>query len=250
MVVAILNTATNTFCPQRLIRTWSVTNLFNSDSTLCAQTVTVLCSNCQVIVVTKSCPPYPVPPGGILNFTGTVTNLSDLALTNVIVLNDKPAPGTLVFSAASLTPGQSASFAGSYTVSAADCGPYADTLVAFGSGPDGLVFSNSVTASCPRATVITPGDRNGDGIVDQSELNAVLANYWPSSPWLLLTNTAGLGGSNVSFALSNSTAGAFSVEYSTDLTNWQYLGPATPRYEFNDTNAPALPQRYYRLRWP
>lgn len=250
IAILTIDTATNTFCPERITRTWSVTNLFTGDATSCAQTVTVLCTNCALIIVTKACPPNPVPPGGILNFTGTVTNLSDFTLTNVIVLNDKPVPGTLLFGPASLAPGQGATFAASYTVSATDCGPYADTLTAFGIGPDGLVVSNSVTAACPRATVVTPGDLNGDGIVDQSELNAVLAHYWPSSPWLLLTNMAGLGGGNVIFALSNSTAGAFSIEYSTNLVDWEYLGPATPRYEFNDTNAPALPQRYYRLRWP
>ena len=94
------------------------------------------------------------------------------------------------------------------------------------------------------------GDLNGDGMVDQSELDAVLANYWPTSPWLYLTNLAGLGHTNVTFALTNSTAGAFSVLMSTNLTNWEYLGPATPRYQFTDTNAPASPRRYYRLRWP
>ena len=100
------------------------------------------------------------------------------------------------------------------------------------------------------ATNIVPGDLNGDGLVNQSELDAVLANYWPYSPWLYLTNVAGLGGTNVTFALSNSTAGAFSVEYSTNLVDWQLLGPATPRYLFTDTNAPGATQRFYRLRWP
>lgn len=91
---------------------------------------------------------------------------------------------------------------------------------------------------------------NGNGIVSQSELNLVLSNYWPNSPWLFMTNVAGLGGTNVTFALSNSLAGAYSVEYSTDLVNWYYLGPAIPRYLFSDTNAPAIPQRFYRLSWP
>lgn len=91
---------------------------------------------------------------------------------------------------------------------------------------------------------------NGNGIVSQSELDLVLANYFPNGPFLQMTNVAGLGGTNVTFALTNSLAGAFSVEYSTNLTNWQLLGPATPRYLFTDTNAPAVPQRYYRLRWP
>jgi hypothetical protein len=65
-----------------------------------------------------------------------------------------------------------------------------------------------------------------------------------------MTNVAGLGGTHVTFALTNSLAGAFSVEYTTNLTDWFFLGPAMPRYLFTDTNAPAPPQRYYRLRWP
>ena len=117
-------------------------------------------------------------------------------------------------------------------------------------------------------TNLLPGDLNGDNLVDESELAAVLANlngngivnpsalnlvlsnYFSHSPWLYLTNVAGLGGTNVTFALTNSLAGAFSVEYSTNLLNWFLLGPATPRYLFTDTNAPAVPQRFYRLRWP
>lgn len=95
-----------------------------------------------------------------------------------------------------------------------------------------------------------PGDQNGDGIVSQSELDAVYASYVPNSPWLFMTNVAGLGGTNVTFSLSNSVLGAYSVEYTTNLTDWYLLGPASPRYLFTDTNAPALPQRSYRLRYP
>ena len=40
------------------------------------------------------------------------------------------------------------------------------------------------------------------------------------------------------------------LEYTMSLMDWLFLGPATPRYEFADSNAPAEPQRYYRLRWP
>jgi hypothetical protein len=65
-----------------------------------------------------------------------------------------------------------------------------------------------------------------------------------------MTNLAGLGGTNVTFELSNSLAGAFSVLYSTNLTDWQFLGPATPLYKFIDPSAPEAAQRYYRLRWP
>jgi alpha-tubulin suppressor-like RCC1 family protein len=90
---------------------------------------------------------------------------------------------------------------------------------------------------------------NGNGSVNQTELNLVLSNYWSSNP-LYLADVVGLGGRNVTFALTNSTAGAFSVQYSTNLSDWYFLGPAIPRYLFTDTNAPAHPQRFYRLRWP
>ena len=36
----------------------------------------------------------------------------------------------------------------------------------------------------------------------------------------------------------------------TNLVDWYFLGPATPHYLSTHTNAPAEPQRYYRLRWP
>ncbi len=124
------------------------------------------------------------------------------------------------------------------------------------------------TVVTPTNNVQIPGDTNGDGIVDQnelaavlshlngngmvtqSELDLVLSDFFPFSPFLTITNVAGLGGSNVTFALTNSVAGSFSVQYSTNLTDWFDLGPATPRYEFTDTNAPGIPQRYYRLRYP
>jgi hypothetical protein len=65
-----------------------------------------------------------------------------------------------------------------------------------------------------------------------------------------MTSVAGLGSTNVTFALANPAAGAFNVQYSTDLVNWYLLGPAAPRYLFTDTNAPAGPQRFYRLQLP
>jgi hypothetical protein len=100
------------------------------------------------------------------------------------------------------------------------------------------------------ASTAVAGDADGDGLVSQSELDTVLSSYLLTSPWLEMTNVAGLGGTNVVFALTNFTGVPFSVEYTTDLLNWDYLGPTTPRYEFTDTNAPAIPERFYRLRWP
>lgn len=95
-----------------------------------------------------------------------------------------------------------------------------------------------------------PGDLNNDGIVSQSELNLVYANYVTNSPWLYLTNTLGLGEIAVSFELLNSVAGNYTVEVSTNLVDWTVLGPASPRYGFTDTNSLSNQQRYYRLRYP
>jgi hypothetical protein len=97
---------------------------------------------------------------------------------------------------------------------------------------------------------VIPGDTNDDGIVGENELNEVLAAYWPTSPWLYMTNVAGLGCTNVTFALTNAIAGQFSVEVSTNLANWQKLGTATPRFEFFDPLATNAPERFYRLHWP
>ena len=107
------------------------------------------------------------------------------------------------------------------------------------------------TNSSDRTVSASPfGDFDGNTVVSQTELDAVYGNYLQTSPFLQMTNVAGLGGTNVTFALSNSLNGAYGVEYSTNLTNWTLLGPARPRYLFTDTNAPANPQRSYRLRWP
>ena len=114
-------------------------------------------------------------------------------------------------------------------------------------------YGNVATATRVVAVTLPPavaGDLNGDGVVSQAELNHVYSNYLVTSPWLYLTNVAGLGGTNVTFALSNSIAGGYSVQYSTNLANWLPLGAATPRYLFTDTNAPAQPRRYYRLTYP
>ena len=113
---------------------------------------------------------------------------------------------------------------------------------------DGFAASPDTVFQTPAQYLL--GDANGDGIVDQNEFNQVLANYLATSPYLLITNALGLGTSNVTFALSNATAGNYTVQYSTDLVTWQNLGPATPRYFFTDTNASMAPQRYYRLAAP
>ena len=111
----------------------------------------------------------------------------------------------------------------------------------------GTAASPDQTLSAP--AVGAPGDLNGDGIVDQHELNIVLSNYWPNSPWLYMTNVMKLESGLFQFSLTNQSAWDFSVLVSTNLADWSPLGPAYPVYQFVDplTNGPI---RYYRLRWP
>ncbi len=100
---------------------------------------------------------------------------------------------------------------------------------------------------------ITPGDGDQNGIVDQSELNVILANYWQNSPWLRMTDANKLCDGTFQFSLADATAWDFSVLVSTNLNHpeWEYLGVAHPVYQFQDPVTPGdATQRTYRLRWP
>jgi hypothetical protein len=121
-----------------------------------------------------------------------------------------------------------------------------------------VVASNGlgVTTAPDQTFTIAPngssilGDANDDGIVSQSEFDAVYARFATNSPWLLMTNTASPSATNVTFALADPALGAYSVEASTNLVNWMPLGLASPRYNFDDTNGTGSPIRHYRLRYP
>jgi hypothetical protein len=99
---------------------------------------------------------------------------------------------------------------------------------------------------------VVPGDLNFDGVVDQSELNGVLAAYWPSSPWLFMTNAEKLPDGRFQFALTNANTWDFHVLVSTNLANWETLpGLAVPVYQFFDSQAASnAPRRFYRLQYP
>jgi uncharacterized delta-60 repeat protein len=113
---------------------------------------------------------------------------------------------------------------------------------------DGLA---TTTQSFLLSVGLLPGDINNDGVVDPSELEAVLQSYWPYSPWLQMTNPASLGGGLLQFSLADAGAWLFSVEASTNLVDWEALpDPAWPVYQFWDPPVTNAPTRFYRLRWP
>ena len=106
------------------------------------------------LAVTKLCPAVPVAPGGLLTFTGTVTNTGNVTLTNVFVVNSQPVPNTVVLGPITLLPGSGTSFSRSYLTPLNAC-EVTDTLTATGnSAATGLVLSKTATATC--ALVTTP----------------------------------------------------------------------------------------------
>jgi uncharacterized repeat protein (TIGR01451 family) len=104
------------------------------------------------IAVTVLCPVIPAASGGTLTYSGTVRNAGDITLNNIVVVSDRPAPNTTVFTLATLAPGATANFSSSVTVPANACSL---TTTFSGRGQDICslkLVTNSVTPNCPVAT--------------------------------------------------------------------------------------------------
>lgn len=119
-----------------------------------SSTCTILTA--PAIAVTTACPTNVIAPGGTVTFTGTVRNSGNITLSNVVVVSDRPSAGTVIFTAATLAPGASANFTGSYTAPATfpqgGCGVSA-TVVATGRDLcTGNAVTNSATANCTVTT--------------------------------------------------------------------------------------------------
>lgn len=105
------------------------------------------------IAVTKSCPITPVVEGGLLVFTGTVTNTGNITLTNIFVVNNRPSASTALIGPLTLAPGAGTNFTGSYLAPLNACS-VTDTVTATGQDKcSGSTVTNSVSATCPIATV-------------------------------------------------------------------------------------------------
>ena len=102
------------------------------------------------IVVTQTCPLTAAEAGGLLTYSGTVSNAGNIALNNVIVRNNLTGV-TPVFTAVTLAPGVVASFTGSYVA------PFAcatsGILTATAKSPCGVAVIGRVTTTCPLQTM-------------------------------------------------------------------------------------------------
>src|SRR5208282_5189614 len=103
------------------------------------------------IEVTQTCPITSVLPGGILTYSGIVSNAGNITLTNIVVVDNRPASNTVIFTVATLAPGATANFTGSYQVPS-DCCVVWSTVQASGQGCAGVMVTDTFTATC---TVLT-----------------------------------------------------------------------------------------------
>ncbi|HXI83548.1 MAG TPA: hypothetical protein VNL17_05595 [Verrucomicrobiae bacterium] len=134
----VVATATEGICPNKPIEA-TATNV-----------CTVITS--PAIAVTKQCDGGPFVIGSPIKFKGSVTNIGNVTLVNVTVV-DNTAAGT-VLSGVTLAPGTSASYSGSYTASG--CGPFTNVVTATGDDQCvGTPVSSLATSVC---TIVTsPG---------------------------------------------------------------------------------------------
>jgi uncharacterized repeat protein (TIGR01451 family) len=130
--------------------------LIGTGRSICGVAVTnTVSATCPIltapaIVVTTSCPTTPVGQGGLLTFSGTVRNAGNITLTNIVVVNNWPY-SSVIFTVASLAPGATANFTGSYVVPGNCCEAWI-WVKASGQGCDGVTVSDTSSGTC---TVLT-----------------------------------------------------------------------------------------------
>ena len=181
------------------------------------------------LVVTQNCSPNAVSPGGTLTYSGTVSNAGNIALTNIVVTNDRTGAAS-VFTAAILIPGASSNFTGSYTVPAGTDCSITSTLSARGNDNcSGVLVTSAssatcavsgtplvtVTLNCPANAVVTGGSITFSGTVSNpgnvALINVTVVNA-QASPSTVLTVPSLAPGASANFtATFNSPANACSV---------------------------------------
>jgi len=107
--------------------------------------------------ITKNCPPLPVPLGQPLVYSGIVSNAGNIALINVIVVDNQPTNNTPVLGPITLAPGETAKFTGNYLVPINTCDTnIADTVTV---RANDVCTQSNVTASASTLCPIIPTPR-------------------------------------------------------------------------------------------
>ena len=129
-------------------------------------------STSPAILLTTACPGTATPQGSSLTFSGTVQNLGNIALTNVVIVNNRPTNNTPVARFSLLYPGQSTNFTGSFVVPV-NCCELVSTLTVTATdlcGTSNLVDTSTlicpvkytpavkISRACPTET-LEPGDK-------------------------------------------------------------------------------------------
>jgi hypothetical protein len=102
-----------------------------------------------------------VPVGGLFDYTGSVTNIGNVVLTNVYGYSSLPVSNTLVLGPLELAPGQSEPFSGSFIVAA---------------GNGALMVTASGLDTCQGAPATASA--NCGGMVDPSSILATPGTYY------------------------------------------------------------------------
>jgi uncharacterized repeat protein (TIGR01451 family) len=138
--------------------------------------ITEWVTHCPVVApvgvrLAVECPAEPVLQGGTLRFQGALENTGSITLTDLLVVNSRPVPDTVVLRVASLAPGATTNFTGTFTVPT-DCCSVVSTLSVTGADLCGVgqvletatmvcsvQFESAIllTYDCPAAPV-APGD--------------------------------------------------------------------------------------------
>ena len=131
------------------------------------------------------------------------------------------------------------------------------TLGVYWQNTNGTLSTEQLFQPLPYASSYNPqglaiGDINSDGmpdavIADYNHGLIVLTNSLPHPPVTISKIKKMPNGSMVLTAPYRGTNGSCVIEASDTLGNWAPIGTITD-YTWTDTNAPALPTRFYRLR--
>jgi hypothetical protein len=98
-----------------------------------------------LLAVTQNCPANPVSPSGLLTYSGTVSNAGNITLNNIMVTNSQSG-NTLLLSVATLAPGASTTFTGSYI--APLTGPTTSTSTARATSLCNAPVTNTASSTC------------------------------------------------------------------------------------------------------